>query len=127
MNEAELHVLKSRMYQGKLHKAKRGELFNLPPIGHVRGPTDAWELDPDEQARVSGLIFDQFDREATPHGLLRYLVRHGIRLPVRPTAGPNKGRLEWHRPSRATLSNLPRNPTCAGAYRLEPHGLRSRA
>ena len=118
MNEAELHVLKSRMYQGKLHKAKRGELFNLPPIGYVRGPTGAWEHDPDEQVRaVVRLIFDQFDREATLHGLLRYLVHHGIRLPVRPAGGPNKGRLEWHRPSRATLSNLLRNPTYAGAYR----------
>ena len=36
MNEAELHVLKQRMYQGKLNKARRGELFGTPPIGYVR-------------------------------------------------------------------------------------------
>src|SRR5688572_8533504 len=34
MNEAELHVLKGRMYQGKLNKARRGELFSTPPIGY---------------------------------------------------------------------------------------------
>ena len=116
MNEAELHVLKSRMYQGKLNKAKRGELFALPPIGYVRRPTGEWAIDPDEQVQaVVRLIFDQFDREATMHGLLRYLVHHQVRLPVRPAGGPSKGQLEWHRPSRATLLNVLRHPCYAGA------------
>ena len=30
MSEAELHVLKERMYQGKLNKARRGELLGMP-------------------------------------------------------------------------------------------------
>ncbi len=118
MNEAELHVLKQRMNQGKLNKAKRGELFGLPPIGYVRGPAGEWALDPDEQVQaVVRLIFDQFDREATAYGLLRHLVRQGIRLPVRVGGGPNKGQLEWRPPSRATLLNLLRHPGYAGAYR----------
>src|SRR6188768_2084502 len=71
MNEAELHVLKQRMYQGKLNKARRGELLGLPPIGYVRLPTGEWAIDPDEQVQaVVRLVFDQFDREATLHGLL---------------------------------------------------------
>lgn len=118
MNEAELHVLKNRMYQGKLNKARRGDLYSLPPIGYVRGPSGAWVLDPDEQVQaVVRLIFDQFDREATLHGLLRHLVHHKIQLPVRVRSGPSKGQLEWHRPNRATLSNLLRHPSYAGAYR----------
>jgi DNA invertase Pin-like site-specific DNA recombinase len=32
MSEAELHVLRSRMYQGLLNKARRGEVFNHPPL-----------------------------------------------------------------------------------------------
>src|SRR6202043_4198821 len=32
MSEAELHILKERMYQGKLNKARRGELFGPPAI-----------------------------------------------------------------------------------------------
>jgi DNA invertase Pin-like site-specific DNA recombinase len=119
MNEAELHVLKQRMYQGKLNKARRGELFATPPIGYIRVPTGGWAIDPDEQVRaVVRLIFDQFDREATMHGLLRYLVHHQIRIPVRPPGGVNKGRLEWRRPNRATLQNLLRHPSYAGAYRF---------
>ncbi len=118
MNEAELHVLKQRMYQGKLNKARRGELFATPPIGYVWSPERRWAIDPDEHVQeVVKLIFDQFDREATMHGLLRYLVHNQIRIPVRPASGPNKGKLEWHRPSRATLLNLLRHPGYAGAYR----------
>ena len=119
MNEAELHVLKQRMYQGKLNKARRGELLGTPPIGYLRLVTGEWVIDPDEQVQaVVRLIFDQFDREATLHGLLRYLVHHQIRIPVRVAGGPNKGQLEWRRPNRATLSNLLRHPSYAGAYRF---------
>lgn len=119
MNEAELHVLKQRMYQGKLNKARRGELLGLPPIGYLRLPTGEWAIDPDEQVQaVVRLIFDQFDREATMHGLLRYLVHHQVRIPVRLAGGPSKGQLEWRRPNRATLQNLLRHPTYAGAYRF---------
>ena len=35
-SEAELHVLRSRRHQGKLNKARRGELFTCVPIGYVR-------------------------------------------------------------------------------------------
>lgn len=118
MNEAELHVLKQRMDQGKLNKARRGELFGRPPIGYVHAPAGGWAIDPDEQVRaVVRLIFDGFDREGTLHGLLRYLVHHQVRVPVRPAGGPDRGRLEWRRPNRATLLNLLRHPVYAGAYR----------
>jgi DNA invertase Pin-like site-specific DNA recombinase len=118
-SEAELHVLKERMYQGKLNKARRGALMGLPPIGYVRLASGEWAIDPDEQVQTTvRLIFDQFDRETTLHGLLRYLVHHGIRVPVRPGGGPNRGELEWRRPNRTTLSNLLHHPSYAGAYRF---------
>jgi DNA invertase Pin-like site-specific DNA recombinase len=119
MSEAELHVLKERMYQGKLNKARRGALMGTPPIGFLRLASGEWAIDPDEQVQATvRLIFDQFDREATLHGLLRYLVHHGVRIPVRSNAGLNRGELEWRRPNRATLSNLLHHPSCAGAYRF---------
>jgi hypothetical protein len=75
-------------------------------------------MDPDEQVQaVVRLIFDPFDREATMHGLLRYLVHHRIAIPVRPNGGPKKGQREWHRPSRVTLQNRLPHPRYAGAYR----------
>ena len=119
MSEAELHILKERMYQGKLNKARRGELLGTPPIGYVRTPSGEWAIDPVEQIQATvRLIFDQFDREATLHGLLRYLVHHRIRIPVRSNQGPDRGELEWRRPNRATLSHLLHHPSYAGAYRF---------
>src|SRR5262245_28972454 len=118
MSEAELHVLRSRMYQGLLNKARRGEVFNHPPAGYVKSPAGAFELDPDEQAQgVIRLLFVQFERQGSVNGLLRYLVKHNIRLPVRPHHGPNRGQLEWRRPNRATLQYLLRHPIYAGYYR----------
>ena len=117
MSEAELHILKERMYGAKLNKARRGELYHLPPIGYIKLPTKEFALDPDEQVQATvRLIFDQFDRQGTVHGLLRYLVRHRIQIPVRLHGGVNKGQLEWHRPNRSTLLNILHRPIYAGAY-----------
>jgi DNA invertase Pin-like site-specific DNA recombinase len=122
MSEAELHFLRARMHEGRLNKARRGELFNHASIGYVREPGRGLALDPDEQVQqVVRLVFDQFDRQGTLHGLLRYLVHQGIRLPIRPHGGPNRGRLEWHRPNRETLQNMLHHPVYAGYYR---HGHR---
>lgn len=117
MSEAELHVLKQRMLQGKLAKARRGELGMLLPIGYVRRPSGEVIQDPDEHARsVVALVFECFASCGTVNGVLRYLVQHGIRLPVRVRAGVNKGDLEWVRPNRQTLRNMLHNPVYAGAY-----------
>jgi DNA invertase Pin-like site-specific DNA recombinase len=117
MSAAEIHVLKERMYQGKLHKARRGELFGLPPIGYIKLPSGGFAIDPDEQVQaVVRLLFDQFDQQATLHGLLRYLVHRQIQIPVRVRGGPNQGQLQWSRPNRETLQNLMHHPIYAGAY-----------
>ncbi len=116
MSEAELHILKQRMWQGALHKARRGALLSKGPIGYVRA-SDQLVLDPDEQAQgVVRLIFDQFDRLGTMNAVLRFLVANGIRLPIRAAAGPGKGQLEWRRPNQSALQNMLTHPIYAGAY-----------
>jgi DNA invertase Pin-like site-specific DNA recombinase len=118
MSEAELHVLKSRMHQGKLNKARRGELIVAVPAGYLKHPSGEVTLDPDEQAQaVVRLIFDQFDAQGTVHGVLRYLIAHDVRLPVRSQTGPVRGQLEWRPPSRETIRQILRHPIYAGAYR----------
>jgi DNA invertase Pin-like site-specific DNA recombinase len=117
LSEAELHIIRQRMSQGRMNKAKRGELFNHAPIGYVRLPTGQMAIDPDEQVQaVVRLIFDQFEQFGSINAVLRYLVRHQIKLAVRPHSGPNRGRLEWHRPNRQTLRNILHHPIYAGAY-----------
>src|SRR3954454_11401835 len=117
MSEAELHILRGRMLAGARSKARRGELFNHAPIGYARVPGGGLMLDPDEQARdVVRLVFDKFDELGTVSALLKYLVRHGIRLGFRPHFGPDKGGLAWRRPNRTTLTFLLHHPVYAGAY-----------
>jgi DNA invertase Pin-like site-specific DNA recombinase len=118
MSEAELHILKSRLQQGMWNKAARGEVLNHAPIGYVRTIAGDFVIDPDEQVQaVVRLIFAQFARRGSVNGLLRWLVRHDVKVPVRPHAGEDRGELQWRRPNRVTLLNILHHPIYAGAYR----------
>ena len=117
LSEAELHILKQRMLEGKRAKARRGALGMRVPMGYVRHPGGEVMKDPDEQAQtVIASLFEVFDWTRTLHGLLRYLVAHDVRLPCRIASGTRKGELEWRRPNRVTLSHILRHPIYAGAY-----------
>src|SRR3984957_18671793 len=119
MSEAEIHLLRSRMYEGLLHKARRGEVYSHAPIGYVKSSDGGLVLDPDEQVQSAiRLIFEQFERQGTVCALLRYLVRHQILLPIRPIHRQLRGQLQWHRPSRTTLQNMLHHPIYAGYYRF---------
>jgi DNA invertase Pin-like site-specific DNA recombinase len=117
MSEAELHILKARMHEGRRAKASRGELVLGLPRGYVLKPSGEVALDPDEGVQqVIRLVFAVFERRRSVSGVLRYLVDHDIQLPDRIRTGPNKGDVRWNRPSRATLSDMLRHPAYAGAY-----------
>ena len=117
MSEAELHVLQARMLEGRRAKARRGELGKSVPMGYLRRPSGEVVFDPDEQAQdVIRLAFDLFQRYRTVCRVLRHLVEHDIRMPVRAHGGPGKGELEWHCPNRTSLGNLFGNPIYAGVY-----------
>src|SRR3954462_532609 len=117
MSEAELHILKARMLEGRRAKAQRGELFFNLPRGYVRGQSDNIVFDSDEQVQeVIRLVFDTFERCRSINGVLHYLVAHETRLPFRSRTGAAKGELEWHVPNRYTLSEMLQSPLYAGAY-----------
>jgi DNA invertase Pin-like site-specific DNA recombinase len=117
MSEAELHILKARMLEGRRAKARRGELGKPVPMGYVRRLSGEVALDPDEQAQSTiRQVFTLFERFRTIGKVLCYLVEHDIRMPVRTPGGPGKGELEWRRASRPSLHNLFGNPIYAGIY-----------
>jgi DNA invertase Pin-like site-specific DNA recombinase len=117
MSEAELHVLRSRLHQGKLNKARRGELFTCVPIGYVRTPDGGIALDPDEQVRsVVALVFAKYAELGSLRKTHAFFVAHDIRLGVRVYKGPNKGQLVWQRPRQSTLYAMLHHPFYAGAY-----------
>ena len=91
MSEAELHILKARMLEGRRAKARRGELGKPVPMGYVRRPSGEVALDPDEQAQATiRQVFALFQRFRTVGKVLCYLVEHDIRMPVRTPGGAGK-------------------------------------
>jgi DNA invertase Pin-like site-specific DNA recombinase len=117
MSEAELHIIKQRMLQGKKAKARRGELGMLVPMGYARRPSGEIVKDQDEQAQTTiQMVFELFDKFSTINAVLKYLVNNKIKMPYRERTGLQKGELTWHRPNRCTLGNLLHNPIYAGAY-----------
>lgn len=119
MNEAELHVLQGRMHQALLNKAKRGEVYVRAPVGYVKLPTGGLGLDPDEQAQgVVRLIFAEFERRGSVRSVLRFLQENGVRLPIRPHTGPNRGQLEWRPATPSVVNRILRHELYAGMYRF---------
>src|SRR6266702_1888803 len=117
MSEAELHILRQRLLQGKLQKARRGELGKPVPTGYLRRPSGEIVLDPDAEVRaVVRPIFDEFDRAGTLHGVLRALAKNKVQIGVRLRTGQDIGQLVWRRPHRGMIADILRNPIYAGAY-----------
>ncbi len=117
MGGIELHQIQQRMQAGRLNRARRGEWLGQVPPGYVIGPDRKLQLDPDEQVqRVVRLILDRFAIAGSLSSLLRYLNQNHVQIPYRVPAGPDRGRLRWHRPHRETLRGLIRRPAYAGAY-----------
>ncbi len=98
MSEAELHVLRSRLYQGKLNKARRGELFSFVPIGYVRTPEGGIALEPDEQARSAvQIVFEKVAELGS--------ARHSQCLPHCPRYPPGSAVVPWPGQGRLDLAS----------------------
>jgi hypothetical protein len=103
--------------KGMRNKARRGELFTIPPIGYIKLPTGEFALDPDEQVQaVVRLVFEQFERLGTMGKVLRYFLANGIRVGVRARTRANRGQLEWRVPIRRTITGILEHPIYAGYY-----------
>ena len=117
MSEAELHIIRSRMDQGRRNKARRGELFSRLPLGYMFDASAKIVLDPDQQTRsLVNLIFDKFDEVGTARGVLLYLKRNQIKLPFRSFTARNKGVVEWRLATASTIYSILKHPFYAGAY-----------
>jgi hypothetical protein len=118
MSEAELHVLKQRLHEGKLSKARRGELAFALPVGYVKEALRGGRLRSRRAGPAGGRARLQEVRGTRHplHALLRYPVENGIHLGVRVREGEGKGELEWRKPNRMTPQNMLKNPIYAGAY-----------
>src|SRR5580692_2004798 len=65
LSEAELFTLRTRLYEGRWNKARKGLLHFSLPVGYVPTEDDSWALDPDTQVRQRvAFLFDSFRRHA---------------------------------------------------------------
>jgi len=117
MSEAELHLLRQRLDEGRLNQVKRGAYRQRLPTGLVRLPDGTVVKDPDDQVRhVIELVFAQFEVLGSVNKVIRYLRRHKILLPRRQSAGPQAGQLLWKVASEAAVSDMLQNPAYAGTF-----------
>jgi DNA invertase Pin-like site-specific DNA recombinase len=122
LSEAELHSIRLRLDAGRLSKARRGELVQHLPTGLVRDANRKVQFDPDESVRDRvRLVFAKFQELGSAQKVLRYMAKHGLKLPRRQTSGLYARSVIWKDPSSPALLSLLKNPAYAGAF---AHGRR---
>jgi DNA invertase Pin-like site-specific DNA recombinase len=117
LSEAELFTLRTRLYEGRWNKARKGLLQFPLPVGYVHGADGGWELDPDSQVRERlQYLFASFRRHGVVRRVVRELKRDGLELPVRVTSREGYGSLLWKTPSMSAVVRILHNPAYAGVY-----------
>jgi hypothetical protein len=117
LSEAELFTLRTRLYEGRSPKARKGTLLFRLPVGYVRGSDGGWELDPDQlvQERL-GYVFEAFRRSGVARSVVVDLKQQGWELPARVATRENYGALVWKTPTLSAVIRILSNPAYAGAY-----------
>ena len=117
LSEAELHLLKLRLKEGRLRRVERGEYRHHVPTGLTRLPDGRVVKDPNQAVQQTiGLVFERFERLGSVPKVLRRLRVEAILLPRFQTAGFHAGQLLWKRPSESVIYEILTNPAYAGTF-----------
>jgi hypothetical protein len=114
MSEAELHVLRSRLDAGLRHKAARGQLRQLLPVGLDYDEDDRVVLSPDEAVREAiSVVFDRFEELGSARQVVLSLRGDGLLLPRR-SAGSRL--IRWAEATYPAVHDFLTNPAYGGAF-----------
>lgn len=114
MSEAELHVIRSRLQGGLLHKASKGELRLGLPVGYDYEPDGRVVMTPDEQIQEAiASVFGRFEELGSARQVMLELIEEGRKLPRRRRG--ERG-VRWAAPSYPAIHDFLTNPCYAGAY-----------
>ena len=114
MAEAELHMLRMRLTEALRHKAARGELRQLLPVGLDYDDDGKVVLSGDEAVRSAiAQVYALFAQLGTARQVMTMLRERGLLLPRR-KAGSR--RITWAGASYPAVHDFLTNPAYAGAY-----------
>jgi DNA invertase Pin-like site-specific DNA recombinase/uncharacterized protein YndB with AHSA1/START domain len=114
---AELHILRARMRDNLLNKARRGELALRLPVGYRRLHDDTVVLEPDEQVHHTlQILFDQFCTVKSARAVQRYFLQHQLKMPRLIQHGVDYGRIIWVEPAYQMIQQVLTSPIYAGVF-----------
>ncbi len=114
MAEAELHMLRMRLTDALRHKAARGELRQLLPVGLDYDDGGTVVLSADEAVRSAiGQVYALFAQLGSARQVMMTLRERGLLLPRR-KAGSS--RITWAEASYPAVHDFLTNPAYAGAF-----------
>lgn len=114
MSEAELHVLRTRMRDGALHKVAKGQLRVKLPAGYEYDELGQVRITPDEAVSDAiQTVFRYYDELASARQVMLRLVAEERQLPRR---GLSEGKVRWARASYRAVHDILTNPCYAGVY-----------
>ncbi len=117
LSEAELFTLKTRLYEGRWNKARKGQLGRSIPTGYIEDPNGQWVKDPDIQVQQRiDYVFSLFRRCGVGRQVVATLRQEKLKIPVRVRGGPQHGQLVWKDPTPGAIFRILKNPGYAGIY-----------
>ena len=118
MSEFELTVLRRRLLDAAVAKARRGELRMPVPVGYVWSRESGLALDPDRRVQDAiRTVFRLFERFGTARQVLLHMQRRRLPFP-RPSDGKSltSAGWSWRPPCYRNVISVLQNPFYAGAY-----------
>jgi DNA invertase Pin-like site-specific DNA recombinase len=117
LSEAQWHQMRTQLYEALLNKAQRGELAIRLPVGYDRDGEGQVVFCPNQEVQSTiHLVFNQFDCLGSGRAVLLYFCGNELQMPRRIPSGPDKGEIEWVKPSYQAIYRILTHPAYAGAY-----------
>lgn len=116
MSEFELTVLRRRLLDAAIAKARRGELRMPVPVGYVWSRDTGLVLDPDRRVQDAvRMVFRLFERFGSARQVLLHMSREQVLFP-RPADGKQMTGWCWRPACYRNVISVLQNPFYAGAY-----------
>lgn len=117
VDEAEGYRIRSQLFEARMAKARKGELWMNLPTGFIWGEDSTIQQDPDEDVRSRILYaFEQFERLGSALAVARHFNVNGLLFPTRIRKGVRGGEHVWGRTRVDRLLEIYHDPIYAGAY-----------